>query len=67
MLKLEHLVLQRGILFEMELPTKTPTTVVSLTKEEFDTEINKGISDLEAGRVYSVDSVEEAMKKEFGV
>ena len=64
---LRQVVLQRGIPFEMKLPANAPTDFGSLTKEQFDIEINKGISDIEDGKVYSVDSVEEEMKKDFGV
>jgi len=39
----------------------------SLIKEQFDAEIEKGITDIKAGRVYSANSVEEEMKRDFGV
>lgn len=51
----------------MKLPANVPTAFGSLTKEQFDTEINKGISDIKDGRVYSADSIEEEMKSDFGV
>lgn len=61
---LRQVVLQRGIPFEMELPANAPTDLGSLTKEQFDIEINKGISDIKDGKVYSADSVEEVMRKD---
>ena len=33
------------------------------TKEQFDAEIEKGIVDIKAGRVYSADEVEKEMKE----
>ena len=39
----------------------------TLTKEQFDAEIQKGITDIENGRVYSVDEVEEEMHRLYGV
>lgn len=64
---LRQVVLQRGIPFEIKLPTNAPTAFGALTKEMFDAEMYKGISDIEAGRVYSADSIEEEMKRDFGV
>lgn len=63
----EEVLDQLGIPFEMKFPTNTPITFGSLSKEQFDTEIKKGISAIEAGRVYSADSVEDEMKRDFGV
>ena len=39
----------------------------SLTKEQFDKEIEKGMSDVKAGRVYSADAIEAEMKRDFGI
>ena len=35
----------------------------TLTKEQFDAEIEKGIADIKAGRVYSADEVKKEMKE----
>lgn len=65
---LRQVVLQRGIPFEMKLPAyEKPLEYDSLTKEQFDTEIEKGMKDIMAGRVHSVDEVAEEMKREFGI
>jgi addiction module RelB/DinJ family antitoxin len=65
---LRQIVFQRGIPFEMKLPSfEEPVAVRSLTKEQFNTEINKGMEDVRAGRVYSADDVEAEMKQEFGI
>ena len=39
----------------------------SLTKKQFNAEIEKGMEDIKAGRVYSADEVEAEMKREFGI
>jgi predicted transcriptional regulator len=39
----------------------------SLTKEEIDTEISKGMKSIEEGRVYSAEVVEAEMMRDFGV
>ncbi|MEE1216895.1 MAG: type II toxin-antitoxin system Phd/YefM family antitoxin [Agathobacter sp.] len=44
-----------------------PVAHRTLTKEQFDAEIEKGMEDIKAGRVYSADEVEAEMKREFGI
>ena len=36
-------------------------------KEQFDEEIEKGMSYVKAGRVYSADAIEAEMKRDFGI
>lgn len=64
---LRQVVLQRGIPFEMKLPQEVPPAYASLTKEQFDAEIEKGMADIREGRVYSADDVEAEMKRDFGI
>ena len=40
-----------------------PLDYSTLTKEQFDAEIEKGIADIKAGIVYSADEVEAEMKE----
>ena len=59
---------EQGIPFEMKLPAyEEPVAYGSLTKEQFNAEIEKGMEDIKAGRVYSADEVEAEMKREFGI
>lgn len=60
---LRQIVIQRGIPFEMKLPSKRPLVLGELTKEQFDAELMKGMDDIENGRVYSADSVEAEMRR----
>lgn len=64
---LRQVVLQRGIPFEIKLPANEPLVFGTLTKEQFDSEIEKGMNDIKNGRVHSADSIEEEMKREFGI
>lgn len=64
---LRQVVLQRGIPFEMKLPPDRPLAYDTLTKEQFDEAIGKGIDDIKAGRMHSADSVEAEMKRVYGV
>lgn len=64
---LRQIVLQQGIPFEMKLPQSHPLAYGALTKEQFDAEIEKGMADIKSGRLYSADSVEEEMKRDYGL
>lgn len=64
---LRQIVLQKGIPFEMKLPETKPLAYGSLTKEQFDKEIEKGISDVKAGRIYSAETIEAEMKRDFNI
>ena len=64
---LRQVVLQRGIPFEVKLPQEKPLAYGNLTKEQFDAEMEKGMSDIREGRVYSAAEVEAEMKRDFGI
>ncbi len=64
---LRQVVMQRGIPFEMKLPASKPLAIGSLTKEQFDEEMQKGMDDIKAGRVYSAESVEDEMRRIYGI
>ena len=64
---LRQVVLQQGIPFEMKLPKKAPLAYGSLTKEQFDAEIERGMADVWGGKVYSADEVEEEMRRDYGI
>ncbi len=64
---LRQVVLQRGIPFEMKLPKTELLNYSSLTREQFDAEMEKGMDDVKAGRVYSADTIEAEMRRDFGV
>lgn len=64
---LRQVVIQRCIPFEMKLPANKPLDMSQMIKEQFDAEIQKGIADIENGRVNSVDEVEEEMHRLYGI
>ena len=64
---LRQVILHNGLPFDMTLPVSKPLSVGSLTKEQLDAELQKGINDIESGRVYSLDEVEADMKQRYGV
>lgn len=64
---LRQVVLQRGIPFDMKLPKSKPLAFGSLSEEQFNAEIEKGLADLTAGKVVSADSVADKMRRDYGV
>ncbi len=63
---LKQIVMQRGIPFDMKIPASVPVSVGSMTKEQFNAELQKGMDDITAGRVVSADVVETEMKSLYG-
>lgn len=51
----------------MKLPSLTPVTISSLTKEQFDAEMQLGMDDIGSGRVVSAETIENEMRKMYGV
>lgn len=64
---LRQVVLQKGIPFEVKLPSETPLSRESLTKEQFDAEIEKGMEDIREGRTYTATEIEAEMKRDYGI
>ena len=64
---LRQVVLQRGLPFEVKLPQEAPIAYGALSKPQFDTEIEKGMADIRAGRVYSADDIEAEMRRDYGI
>lgn len=64
---LRQVVLQNGIPFDVKLPKKAPLAYGSLSKEEFDAEMEKGMTDLKAGRVLSADEADEHFRRKYGI
>ena len=64
---LKQIVMQHGIPFDMRIPASVPASVGSMTREQFDAELQKGMDDITAGRVVSADVVEAEMRVLYGV
>ena len=64
---LRQVVLQRGIPFDMKLPKSVPLAYGSLGEERFNAEIEKGLSDISAGRIVSAQSVADRMQRDYGI
>ncbi|MCD8372996.1 MAG: type II toxin-antitoxin system RelB/DinJ family antitoxin [Clostridia bacterium] len=64
---LNQVVIQRGIPFEMKLPSNIPLSYGSLSKEQFDAEIGKSMQSVKEGRGYSAEDIATEMRKDYGV
>jgi addiction module RelB/DinJ family antitoxin len=62
-----QIVLQRGLPLNLHLPTTKPTAIGGMSREELDEELRKGMDSLKTGRTYTVDEVDAALAKEFGI
>lgn len=62
-----QIVLKKGMPFELRLPSSKPLDIDTMTREQIDAELQKGIDSVKAGKVYSADEVDEMLAKEFGI
>lgn len=62
-----QIVLKNGMPFELKLPSSKPLAVGSMTREQLDAELQKGVDSIKAGKAYSTDEVDAVLAKEFGI
>lgn len=53
----KQIILQKGLPFEVKLPTSKPVAMGALSKEELDAEIEKGYTDMLEGRTEPAEKV----------
>lgn len=61
-----QIVLQKGMPFELRLPVNKPIALGSITRDELDKELQKGLDSLRSGKSYSADEVNLFFAKEYG-
>ena len=54
-----------GSVFDTKFPESRPVAIGSMSREEIDAELLKGIKSLDTGKTYTVDEIDEELKKEF--
>lgn len=64
---LRQVVLQRGIPFELKLPQSKPLAAGTLTEEQFNAEIEKGLADLTTGKIISAENVADRMRQDYRI
>lgn len=63
----KQIILQRGIPFEMKLPTARPVDVSELTEDQLHAELQKGYDDAMAGRTKPASDAFAAIRRDYGV
>lgn len=52
-----QIVLRKGIPFDLHLPSGKPVAVGSMSREQLDAELMKGVESLKSGKSYTVDEM----------
>ena len=61
-----QIILTKGLPFAPRLP-RTPTAIGSMSREQLDAELQKGIDSTKSGRTYSAEEADAMLKEEFGI
>lgn len=59
--------LTRSIPFQIKLPARQPVFLDELTREQLNAELQKGYDSIRAGKVHSLNEVDDILKKEYGI
>ena len=62
-----QIVLTRGLPLDLRLPSRKPTAIGGMSREEVDAELLKGTDSRKTGRAYTADEVDAELKREFGI
>ena len=62
-----QIVLRNGMPFDLRLPSGKPVAVGSMSREQLDAELMKGVESLKSGKSYTVDEIDAELKKDFGI
>lgn len=63
----KQIILQRGLPFEVKIPSTQLTDASALTEAELDVELEKGYTDMKAGRTKSAKITFENIRKDYDV
>ncbi len=63
----KQIILQRGLPFEVRIPSATPADIRTLSDTELDTELEKGYADMKAGHTRPVKSTFKDIRKDYGL
>ena len=62
-----QVVLNNGLPFTPRIPGKQPLDLTTLTREQLNTEIQRGVDSLNAGKGISADEADAMLAQEFGL
>ena len=63
----KQIILNRGLPFEVKIPTARPVNMVELTETELNSELEKGYADMIAGRTKSARQAFADIRKDYGI
>lgn len=66
-MRYSQIILDKGMPFELRLPSSKPSSVGAMTRNQLDAKLQKGVDSIKAGRVYSADEVDEILAMEFDI
>jgi DNA-damage-inducible protein J len=61
----KQIILQRGLPFEVKIPSAKPVDMSALSEEEMNAELEKGYADMVAGRTKSAKQVFADIRKDY--
>lgn len=62
-----QIALTKSLPLKLQLSPTKPTSIVSMSKDEFDNEIMKGLHSLTSDKTYTIDEVNSEFAREFGI
>ena len=63
----KQIILQRGLPFEVKIPSARPVDISALSEADFHEELEKGYADVQAGRTKNAREVFDAKRKDYGL
>lgn len=63
----KQIILQRGLPFEVKIPSARPVDISTLSEAEFNEELEKGYADMQAGRKKNAKKAFADIRKDYGL
>ncbi|MEG0423090.1 MAG: type II toxin-antitoxin system RelB/DinJ family antitoxin [Erysipelotrichaceae bacterium] len=63
----KQIILQRGIPFDVKMPSSRPLSMSSLSEEQMNEELDKGYADMKEGRTTSANKVFSDIRKDYNL
>jgi DNA-damage-inducible protein J len=63
----KQIILQRGLPFEVKIPSTRPVDINTLSEVEFNEELEKGYADMQAGRTKNAKKAFADIRKDYGL
>ena len=64
---LRQIIMQRGIPFDLKLPIRTPVAIGAMNAAGLKAELEKGYTDVAAGRLHDLEDIVAEMQRDYGV